>query len=311
MNLSEAIKSIRRKLINGDLTKRNGNQYSDKSIYYYSKVIDMLLDNIEDFNLDEKDESVERHKRLENRIFMDEWCKTLRNKIRAKGAIKNSENSYISVLVWVFGKINEIYGYKLDISGSSWSRKQEQDNYVPEPEKIKEFIQTFAPLTLEQEIAYKYIVSAYYTSARYEDMKKWTSKNIVGDYLVYVTSKNGKKIKIPFNNRLKKIFGQERLLPAIPKTTLWSHIKNVFHLAGFDSQITKKVDGEIIVKKEYELISLHRIRACSITGMLSSGMSDMEVKQFSGHSRNSSSFNRYIGFSQDHLNSKISAFMQE
>lgn len=311
MNLSKAIKNIRQKLVNNELTKRNGEPYSDKSVYYYSKVIDLLLDNIQDFNLDDKDESVERHKRLENRIFMDSWCRTLRNKIRAKGAIKNSENSYISVLVWVIGKINEIYGYKLDLSGSSWSRKQEQDNYIPEPDKIKAFIQTFKPQNREQEIAYKYVIAAYYTSARYEDMIKWTSNDIVNGYLVYVTSKNGKKITIPLNDRLKNSFGQVKLLPKVAKTTLWRYIKDTFHLAGFTENVTKKVNKKIVVKKEYELISLHRIRACSITGMLSSGMNHLEVKSFSGHSRDSSSFNRYVGYSQSFLDSKISKFISE
>jgi len=60
----------------------------------------------------------------------------------------------------------------------------------------------------------------------------------------------------------------------------------------------------------YDIIHPHMLRKTSITMMLAAGVSQEHVKFTSGHSPNSKSFERYIGFSDQRYQSQISNFQK-
>jgi len=277
-------------MLNGEIPKRNGMPYSEATKSTYNVILNNLIPL-----LNEKDIS------------------SIRAKIRANGGESTTENQYIMVLTWAIRKSNELLGtnYKIESGGYS---TEEFDSFVPEHERVVKMISTFQPQTEQQEKAFKYIRVAAITCARYSDMKSWTSdQNIANGKLVYIPRKKGsRQIEIPLNQILRDSFGEDRLLPVIPYSTLMKEVKNIFMICGFTNEIirTRKVGNKLVSKKmfEYEAMGLHRLRASAITGFLQSGMNTMEAKSFSGHSYDSKSFNRYVRFSQSHLSDKFGRF---
>lgn len=58
-------------------------------------------------------------------------------------------------------------------------------------------------------------------------------------------------------------------------------------------------------KRFYEAIHPHMLRKSAITNMLLNGLDERTIKNLSGHSEKSKSFERYVGFSQTHFNDKL------
>jgi integrase len=68
--------------------------------------------------------------------------------------------------------------------------------------------------------------------------------------------------------------------------------------------------GEIVTiqGKFYDLVHTHMLRKTAITLMIASGMSIDHVRFASGHSANSQSINRYIGFVEQRHKSEVSNY---
>lgn len=308
------INNVRRKLINNELLKRNGSPYSDKTISLYNLILPILSSwmvdfEAEDYNCYSKDIRICRN-------FMNDIAVNLRAKMRENNLETVSEDSYISVLKWCIGKIDEIYAIKLDTKGNAWrSRQVETQMMIPEHDRIVEMIKNFVPKSDLQSKVFRYMVTAALTSARYSDIKSWTfQENIQNGYLVYRPQKtDGKRISIPLNPLLESQFNKKGfLLCRVRYSTLLRTVKEIFRLNGFDKKMVRvrKIGQMKVVKEyfEYEKAGLHRLRASAITAMLSNGLSETEVKSFSGHSLDSKSFKRYVDFSQKHLDSKFNGF---
>lgn len=275
------------------------------------------MDLVEDFEIEKY-----ATPSFENRAFMNKWISDVREKIQKKGNEVGTENSYVSTLAWVISKIYEVYGLRLDISGNNWSRNQKSDQLiVPDHSLLIEKIKGFVPTNENESKAFKYIVVGLLTGARYSDIASWTRKENVVElsgrkYLTYIPQKTQKKrINIPFNPLLESVLGEKNLLPNIPYTTLTRYVKEVFRKMGFDRKVIsiRKIGNKKIVREipEYELMGTHRVRASAITGFLQNGMSETEAKSFSGHSANSRSFERYVDFSQSHLDSVFNEYSKQ
>lgn len=302
MTLKNEINEIRRMLVNNDLIKRNGTQYSQKTISCYNVILNNILEIAEDIEIDSGKKEV------------DLWINKIRKELRAKGNESVTENAYVACIKWSFGKISEVFGHSIITTGSSWAKlPDEHQMIVPEYRRVIKMIRNFVPETELQKKAFEYIKTAALTGARYSDMSTWTrERNIMGDYLVYIPKKTGgKMIKIPLSNHFN--FGQTNLLPKIPYTTLLKEVKSIFRLSGFTREVIREreVGGKKVFDKvqEWEIMGLHRLRASAITGMLQNGMSETEVKSFSGHSMDSKSFKRYVDLDSKHLESKYNGFL--
>jgi len=303
MSIKELVNEIRRKLVNNELTKTNGTKYSVRTVSCYNIILSSLLVIMGDFDTDS-----------ESKKDIDAWVNDIRSQLRDKGNESVTENTYISCLKWAINKASDVLDVNVATRGSAWSKlPDDHQMIVPEYSRVIGMIKSFKPVSDLQEKAFKYIKVAAFTGARYSDMKSWThERNIVGNHLVYIPKKTGGKlIKIPVLPLFD--FGQTNLLPRIPYTTLLKEVKSIFRLSGFTRDVIREREvgsEKVFVKnKEWELMGLHRLRASAITGMLQNGMTETEVKSFSGHSMDSKSFKRYVDLDHSHLEDKYRGFM--
>lgn len=276
------------KMTSGELVKKNGFEYSPKTIKFYSDVVKSLKFN------------------------EDDTLKHIQEQLQKRGATSVTEKNYLDAI--------RVLMIKTGIEYSDVKTKVYQPTvHVPDPDRVWNMIKTFQPSTKQERWAFRYLTTEFLTSARYEDLRKLESSNIhvynEKEYLVYHQSKTGKKVTIPMSPVLKAQFSTTGyLLPRIPYASLSKYVKVVYEKAGFTQEIktVKMVAGKVVevVAKEFEIFGTHRMRASSITSMLQNGMTELEAKQISGHSPKSNSFSRYVEFSQNHMNEKYSKFLK-
>lgn len=322
MRLITTLDHIRRQIYNGQLTKSNGRSYSEASKTHYNKVMNILLPMMEDFEIEEMDVygNTDTKARLKTRKLMGDWIMNVRQKIRENGNTAGTENVYIGVIKWYFGRIEQEYAIRIDTTDPRWTALDNPVKMmVPETDRMVQLLKNPPSFQTEnQEKAYRYIVAGMITSARYKDLSDWTQGNLVKNggetYLIYNPHKTPTKtIEIRVIQRLSEVFNPKgHLLPRIPYTTLRRSIKEVMKLAGFTEEAQKvRYIGEVRhvdMKEVWELYGCHRFRAGAITSMLSQGLSETEVKSFSGHSGNSKSFERYVEFSRKQKDDAIDRF---
>jgi len=303
MKIKKTINDIRRSLVNNDLIKGNGTKYSEKTIYCYNVILKGLLEIMGDFEID-----------TVSRKEVDSWVSLIRITLRDNGNESVTENTYISCLKWAINKASDLYDINVPLKGSAWSKLPDTHQMiVPEYSRVIRMVRSFAPNSDIQRKSFEYIKTAAFTGARYSDMKSWTrERNIMNNHLVYIPKKTGGKlIKIPLSPLFN--FGQINLLPRIPYTTLLKEVKTIFKLSGFTRDVIREREvgsEKVFVKnQEWELMGLHRLRASAITGMLQNGMTETEVKSFSGHSMDSKSFKRYVDLDNSHLETKYNNFI--
>jgi integrase len=167
-----------------------------------------------------------------------------------------------------------------------------------------------------QSNAIEYFVAGYLTMARISDMKSWTQANLVKihdqDYLKYyqvkLKNKSSKIITVPVPEILMALFRKNifahngRLLPWVDNNINFNLRMALKKYDVFDKPATrervkagKRVGTAEDGLKTYDILHIHMVRATAITHLLEDGATDFEVKQFSGHTINSSAFQRYTG----------------
>jgi hypothetical protein len=272
----------------GEIVKKNGFIYSEKTIKFYSDVINSLKFEKEDI------------------------LKNIQSQLQKRGASSVTEKNYLDCV--------RVLMTKSGIEFKDVKTKVYQPTiHIPEPERVWKMIREFEPATKQERWGFRFLATEFLTSARYADLSKLDQSNIHSydgkEYLVYQQSKTGKKVSIPITPLLKSQFSATGyLLPKIPYSSLIKYVKKVYQKAGFTREVksVKLVAGEMVevTMKEFEAFGTHRMRGCSITSMLQNGMTELEAKQISGHSPKSQSFSRYVEFSQNHMNEKYLKFMR-
>lgn len=293
MKFKELTLKVRQMIETDQLRKRNNSPYSEASKKTFLASFRIILEESDDF---------------EN--YPANWADNLRENLQKRGVEKTTENFYLGMCVWLFKTFADL-GYPVAYKPKDFARQNESDAMViPDNEKVMERMSRFKPSKTQSE-SFKYIIAALYTAARYSDMVSWDQSNLVERsgklYLSYVPKKTSRReIIVPVSDELAECFSPSgKLLPQIDYQKLNRDVKNIFNDAGFhDTVIRKRKVGDKIVSKEYEmweLMGIHRLRACAITGMLESGLTESDVKAFSGHSYSSKSFDRYVHLSTNHL----------
>lgn len=280
-------------MANGQILKKNGRPYSEKTIKFYSDVMASLD------------------------IDMKRPIQSVIDQLRDRGSESVTIHNYLNV-VRFFLKHSKIKFKDIRVV------VDEPAVYIPEPERVWDMIRNYQPSNQSKKRAFAYIVAEAVTSARYLDISKWTYANIIHykgvEYLRYTQSKSGKTVQLPLPQILRQHFKpfsgpNSRLLPLVSYHTLLRSVKQVFKDAGFTQEIKRVriIGGETKVEvfQEWEIMGTHRLRAAAITGMLQSGMSESEVKKFSGHSPRSNSFSRYVEFSQNHIDQKFLNYINQ
>lgn len=110
--------------------------------------------------------------------------------------------------------------------------------------------------------------------------------------------------------------GRKTIFPPIPNTRFNNQVKTIAELAGWTTLLPKsrsrKGSSELspvkIAGRDYrfcDLVSSHTMRRTAISTMLMLGMKEQVVKQISGHSTDSKSFNRYVNFAQAYMDNQM------
>jgi len=270
------------KMRSGEIVKKSGFTYSEKTIKFYSDVLNSL------------------------RIGPKTTLKDIQKQLRERGVSSVTERNYIdSIKVLMTHAGIKFEDLKVKVYQPSI--------HIPAPERVWKMIREFKPKTRQESWAYRYLTAEFLTSARISDLMKLDQSNIHiqdgRDYLVYAQGKTGKQVRIPITPLLKEQFSATgKLLPNVPYSSLRGYVKRVYEAAGFTRLIksSKMVNGQMVEveMKEYEAFGTHRLRASGITNLLQSGLTELETKQISGHSKSSGSFSRYVEFSQNHIDNK-------
>jgi len=276
------------KMRSGEIVKKSGFTYSEKTIKFYSDVIRSI------------------------HIGPKTTLKDIQKQLRERGVSSVTERNYLDAIKVLMTHA----GIKFeDLKVKVYS----PTNHIPDPARVWNMIKTYKPESKQTSWALRYMIAEFLTSARISDLMKLNQSNIhVHDgreHLVYQQGKTGKQVSVPMTPLLKEQFSTTgSLLPRIPYSSLRNYVKDVYREAGFtkDVKSVKMVNGQMVEvqMKEYEAFGTHKLRGAAITGLLQSGMSDLEVRQISGHSPRSSSFNRYVQYSQSHVDEKYLKFAQ-
>ncbi|MEO5942655.1 MAG: tyrosine-type recombinase/integrase [Ferruginibacter sp.] len=109
---------------------------------------------------------------------------------------------------------------------------------------------------------------------------------------------------------------RKAIFPPVPITRLNNHIKKIIEAAGWKSEMGKirtrqGVGNELIYPisnrpfRFCDMVSSHTMRRTAITIMLMMGMKEHIVRQVSGHTISSQSFNRYVYFAQSFIDNEM------
>lgn len=245
----------------------------------------------------------------------------------------SSIHSYVSTLKVVLRYFEGAEGIRLGylIDGLKYV-KPNYDVYVMTIAQSRFVIANYKRIkdectTEAQKNAVDYWVTALLLTPRFGDMRRWKVDSLfkVGDqtWIGYVSGKTGAVVQVPVPSMLLDIFLENarrysgHLLPPT-NHTISSKIKSIAKRYDvFNSNVkTWKMEGGKRVdeiKKSWEMLHIHMMRATAITNMLESdGGKPHVVKGYSGHSEDSRSFGRYVkarGESIDVLSDGIGKLM--
>lgn len=143
-------------------------------------------------------------------------------------------------------------------------------------------------------------------------------------YLPVKTIKTGTNVRIKLPGYAKEIISnfkvgakkRKQIFPPIPLTRFNLQIKELCELAGWTNEIGKFrnkrgraiEDSPSIERGRYRFcdqVSSHVMRRTAITTMLMMGMKEHIVKQVSGHTKDSSSFYRYVNLAQSYMDNEM------
>lgn len=163
------------------------------------------------------------------------------------------------------------------------------------------------------------------TGLRFSDIFLLTNKNFVMKNEVWYLKVKSKKskvysyIKLPtyaidIYKKHKKKSNKVLLFKKISLFNFNKHLKNLGQRANFDHSIEltrEKLGKPRNIKRNgeevlfYQKMSSHMMRRTAITTHLMLGMPEHLVRNISGHSGNSKSFNRYVHYAQSYIDKEI------
>ena len=143
------------------------------------------------------------------------------------------------------------------------------------------------------------------TGLRYSDMSNIYKENIQeddgGKYIVLITKKTMKRLKIYFNDRAQHILEQwDYTLPHYKLEVMNRLLPEIAKQAGVKGrvEVVRMVGSKRVVehKEKWEVIKTHTARRTFISLMLEAGENITTIRSITGHTQ-LSSFSRYVGVS--------------
>ena len=138
-----------------------------------------------------------------------------------------------------------------------------------------------------------------------------------GTYIQVCTRKTNTIVTIPIPNQFIGLLYKQKngcfVFPQLALATFNKRLKEVGKIAGLVcpvSRIRSKSHGKTIENScrqgpMYQFLSSHIMRRTAITTLLYYGVSEMNVRQITGHKQGSQAFYRYIQFAQDMIDASV------
>lgn len=323
---------------NGKRLKRNGERISLNSCGNYKFVLQNLVQFSEQTNFELRVSSILRMNTRELKSEKGYWKKFYKNFtdfMYKKGCFDNYVGSNIKVIRAFFNYLKEEKDiYVGDFHKKFYVRKEEIDILVLTPEQLKYLIhdKEFESKLVSTQIKLKDIfVFGCSTGLRFSDMFLLTNKNFEytdGSWYLKLRSKKTKVysfIKLPSyavhaylkyrpKDSKAPVFGEKNL------ANFNRSLKRIGEIAGFTNEIHVYREKQGVFKKAKskktktrfcDKMSSHMMRRTAITTLLILGMPELVVKKISGHSGNSTSFNRYVHFAQAYIDKEIEKVHQK
>lgn len=149
-----------------------------------------------------------------------------------------------------------------------------------------------------------------YIGCRVSDLYRFTSSNVLGEFLEYIPSKtikeNPKTVRVPLHSNAQAIIERykgvgEKLLPFISSQKYNDAIKTIFKLAGLDRMVTiiDPLTRKEVKKPLFSVASSHMARRTFIGNLYKQVKDPNLVSAMSGHKENSKAFSRYREIDDD------------
>lgn len=186
-------------------------------------------------------------------------------------------------------------------------RKEPSQNVALTPEEIT-LIENYTPNNEHERSVKAQFLCEYYCGARASDIQLMTEKNIVDEYIVYVSQKTRVETSVPLHKNFLKYFRQRGKVYSRPSYN--RIIKRICKNCGINDQVKLFYHGEVQVRPKYELVGSHTARRSFATNLARRGVPTSTISQLMNHNGNEIMTSRYICVDTKNIGSEAMAFFK-
>jgi integrase len=237
--------------------------------------------------------------------------------IKEVGLTNNTIAKYIKILKVFLSYCTDMgYNTKMDFKKFDVSEKPGEIYILTSEELMRMYYYNFKNERLAQ--VRDVFCFGCFTSARFGEIENLKWEDIKEDTIQFYESKKKETKIIPLNvfskNILEKYKGKDKPLPVISNQKTNEYLKEIGKILELNEPVrilkyrgAEKIESYV---PKYEVLTFHVSRKTFITNSLIKGMSERDLREFSGH-KNDASFNRYVKFSNDFKFQKMNEFWNE
>ncbi len=234
-----------------DIINRKSSRLSKSYLNNYKTLIFHVNNFSEEKNVNIYTNSVNEH-------FLDDFITYLEEKELRQTYIRN-----ILFLVKSMVRKAAIYGFAVDYSYDDVTIDDEDAFSIYFSMNDITRIYYYKGLTKKQERIKNLFVIGCLTGLRYSDYSTLNKDNFNKEYIIKITKKTGKKVKIPLHDYIKEIYLKYdgEVSSELSVQHFNRYIKKICKIIGFNEEVILqyKKGGKLITdkKKKWELISSH------------------------------------------------------
>lgn len=282
------------------IVSRKSRRFSDNYIPQYNTIIRHINNFCDENNCILYTNSI-------NEDFIDDFIIYLEEKNLKVNTIKGIIEKIKSMV-----RKAAVYGYLIDSSYEEVSVKEEDSFSVYLSMNDITRIYYFKGLSKKKERIRDLFIIGCLTALRYSDYSTLTKDNFQNGYIVKLTKKTKKEVRIPIHDYIKEIYNKYN--GEIPGGLCIQHfnkyIKQIMKQIGINDTIIYNYTkgGELITKQveKWQLISSHTARRSAATNLYLTGrMKTYEIMALTGHTTEKNFF-KYIKVTKDDIVRTIS-----
>lgn len=315
----------------GKRLKKNGEKITPGTISNYT----YTLNNLEHFATDTgfdlricEANKLNKRERISEKNYWKRFYTKFTTYLYGKGCYDNYVGANIKHLRAFFNYLNRDKDFNTgNFHNLFYVRKEEIDILVLSPDRLRFLIHDVGfhqSLSSSGKKIKDAFVFGCTTGLRYSDLFRLTNKNFerqLGNWYLKLRSKKTKThtlIKLPdYAVKIYKLYkpksNNQPIFGSLSLFVFNRSLKLLGEKAGFTEPINvtrerlgqakKKVNGKQL--RFCDKMSSHMMRRTAITTHLILGMPEHLVRNLSGHSKTSTSFNRYVYYAQPYIDTEI------